>query len=240
VTRLPEVRRLMPAEFRDSWVSLTERKTTNDQTTMKTKTLITTGAVLLGLCAFQSRIAAADFAPDKEGFIRDWLMLAPIQMKSDSDGAEEIGKSQIPDEGGLKPKAGDKVTVLGKEMTWKKVKASDYYLDLNALVNQQTEKTVGYAVCYIKSDEERDNLSVKMGSNDQGKVYLNGKVLLKSTEPRTLDQDSDVAQKVTLNKGMNTVVFKIFNEGGSDWQGCLRFTDSKGKPITNLAISLEP
>ena len=207
---------------------------------MKTRAIIITGALLLGICAFQSRAATGEFAPDKDGFIRDWLVLAPIQMKSDSDGAEEIGKSQIPDEGMVKPKAGDKVTAGGKELTWKKVKASDYYLDLNALVNAQTEKTVGYAVCYIKSDEERDNLSVKMGSNDQGKVYLNGKVLLKTTEPRTLDQDSDVAQKVTLNKGMNTVVFKIFNEGGSDWQGCLRFTDTKGKPVTNLLILLEP
>ena len=25
------------------------------------------------------------------------------------------------------------------------------------------------------------------------------------------------------------VVFKIFNEGGSDWQGCLRFTDAGDK-----------
>ena len=39
----------------------------------------------------------------------------------------------------VKPKAGDKVTVGGKELTWKKVKASDYYLDLNALVNAQGE-----------------------------------------------------------------------------------------------------
>ena len=207
---------------------------------MNTKSIITTSALLLGMCAFQSSAGTEEFAPRSDGFIRDWLLLAPIQMKSDSDGAEEIGKSQVPDEGLLKPKAADKVTVAGKELTWKKVKATDYFLDLNALVNQQTEKTVGYAVCYIRAEEERNNLQLKMGSNDQGKVYLNGKVLLKTTEPRTLDQDSDVAQKVTLNKGVNVVVFKIFNEGGSDWQGCLRFTDANGKAVTNLVIRLEP
>jgi hypothetical protein len=79
-----------------------------------------------------------------------------------------------------------------------------------------------------------------MGSNDQGKVYLNGKVLLKTSDPRTLEQDSDVANNVMLKKGVNVVVFKIFNEGGSDWQGCLRFTDANGKPVTNVAIQLEP
>ena len=113
-------------------------------------------------------------------------------------------------------------------------------LDLNGILNQQTEKTVGYAVAYVRSEAERTNLELKMGSNDEGKVYLNGKLLLKTTEPRALQQDDDVARDITLNKGVNVVVFKIFNEGGSDWQGCLRFTDTKGKAVTNLFIRLDP
>lgn len=198
------------------------------------------GALLLGLLTFRSARGAEDLAPDKEGFIRDWLVLAPIQLESDANGGDAIEKNQIPDEGMLKPKAGDKVTVGGKELTWKKVKTSDYFLDLNAMLNAQTEKTVGYAVCYVQSEKERKNLDLKMGSNDEGKVFLNGKLLLKTSDPRALEQDNDAARKVTLNKGVNVVVFKIFNEGGSDWQGCLRFTDTNGKPITNLSIRLEP
>jgi hypothetical protein len=207
---------------------------------MKTKSIITAGALLLSIFSVQSASGAEELAPRSDGFIRDWLVLAPIQLESDSNGAEAIDKNQVADEGLLKPKAGDKVTVRGKELTWKKVKATDYYLDLNAILNQQTEKTVGYAVCYVRAEAERSGLQLKMGSNDQGKVYLNGKVLLKTSEPRTLDQDSDVARNVTLNKGVNVVVFKIFNEGGSDWQGCLRFTDSSGKAVTSLSIQLEP
>jgi hypothetical protein len=30
---------------------------------------------------------------------------------------------------------------------------------------------------------------------------------------------ADVARNVTLNKGVNVVVFKIFNAGENDWQG---------------------
>jgi hypothetical protein len=207
---------------------------------MKTKAMTVAGALLLGLLTFRSARGAEDLAPDKEGFIRDWLVLAPIQLESDANGGDAIEKNQIPDEGMLKPKAGDKVTVGGKELTWKKVKTSDYFLDLNAMLNAQTEKTVGYAVCYVQSEKERKNLDLKMGSNDEGKVFLNGKLLLKTSDPRALEQDNDAARKVTLNKGVNVVVFKIFNEGGSDWQGCLRFTDTNGKPITNLSIRLEP
>jgi hypothetical protein len=206
---------------------------------MKTRTMIT-AALLLSLFAIPCQARAEEFAPRGDGFIRDWLLLAPIQLAADADGAEAIEKNQIPDEGLLKPKAGDKVTVRGKELTWKKAKATDYFLDLNAICNAETEKTVGYAVTYVRAEEERKNLRLKMGSNDEGKVFLNGKLLLKATEGRALDQDSDVARDVTLNKGINVVVFKIFNEGGSDWQGCLRFTDASDKAVTNLVIRLEP
>ena len=206
---------------------------------MNTKPMITTAALLLSLLAAQSGAGPEEFTPHSDGFIRDWLLLAPIQLDSNISGADAIDKNQIPDEGSLKPKAGDKVIVEGKELTWKKVKATDYFLDLNGILNQQTEKTVGYAVAYVRSEAERTNLELKMGSNDEGKVYLNGKLLLKTTEPRALQQDDDVARDITLKKGVNVVVFKIFNEGGSDWQGCLRFTDTKGKAVTNLFIRLD-
>jgi hypothetical protein len=202
--------------------------------------MITTGALLLSLFAVQAASGADEFAPRSDGFIRDWLVFAPIILPSDTDGAQAIDKSQLPDEAALKPKAGDKATVGTKELTWKKVKGSDYYLDFNEIAKEQTDKAAAYAVCYVRCETERTNLSLKMGSNDQGKVYLNGKSLLKASEPRGLDQDSDIARNVTLNKGVNVVVFKVVNEGGQDWQGCLRFTEANGKAVTNLVLQLEP
>ena len=207
---------------------------------MNAKSMIATGVLLLSLFEVQSIVGAEEVAPQKDGFIRDWLLLAPIQLASDSDGEEAINKNQLPDEAMLKPKVGDKASAGGKELTWKKVKVADYYLDLNELVKEQTDKAAAYAVCYVRCDTERTNLSLKMGSNDQGKVYLNGKVLLKASEPRSLDQDADVARNVNLNKGVNVVVFKVVNDGGQDWQGCLRFTEANGKAVTNLVIRLEP
>jgi hypothetical protein len=207
---------------------------------MKRTSFIAVGALLLSIVAVRSAPGSDEFAPDKSGFIRNWLLLAPIQLASDADGGEAMDKNQIPDEGQLKPKAGDQVTVSGKQFTWKKVKATDNILDLNGILSEQTDKTMAYAVSYVRAEAERKDLQLKMGSNDQGKVILNGKVLLKTTDPRTLEEDSDVARNVTLNKGVNVVVFKIFNDGGSDWQGCLRFTDASGKAVTNLVIQLEP
>ena len=46
-------------------------------------------------------------------------------------------------------------------------------------------------------------------------------------------------EKMTLNKGVNVIVFKVINEN-NNWQGCLRFTDKDSKPVTNVAVKLAP
>ncbi|MBM3877810.1 MAG: hypothetical protein FJ386_14025, partial [Verrucomicrobia bacterium] len=42
--------------------------------------------------------ADAPLKPDDKGFIRDWLLLAPIQLASENAGADEIDKPQVPNE----------------------------------------------------------------------------------------------------------------------------------------------
>ena len=57
-------------------------------------------------------------------------------------------------------------------------------------------------------------------------------------EASTLELDADKG-RVTLKKGLNTIVFKIFNEQGN-WQGSMRFLDKSGAPLTDLKIKLSP
>jgi hypothetical protein len=188
---------------------------------------------------FATRSArAADAKPDEEGFIRDWLMLAPASIP-ESGGAEEIDKKQIADEGALKPKEGEKQKIGDKELTWKAVRAKDYYLDLNETLGGANENVVGYLVAYVVCDKEMPDLTLLMGSNDQGKVYLNGKEVVKNDQGRTIDKDSDKAEKITLNKGVNVIVFKVINEL-NNWQACLRFADKAGKPVTNYVVKMTP
>ena len=184
-------------------------------------------------------LAGEEFKTDNEGFIRDWLVLAPIPLEAEGTGAEEIDKQQLKDEGKLQPKAGDKATANKKDLVWKKIKAKDYYFDYAEILGQVTEQSIGYAVAYIVSDAEQTGLTLQMGSNDQGKVYLNGKELVKFTETRTIDKDLDQGLNVTLTKGVNTLVFKVINEM-NNWQGCIRFTDKAKAPVKNITIKLEP
>lgn len=183
-------------------------------------------------------LRAAEGKPDDEGFVRDWLMLAPAPIPEGS-GQDEIDKKQIADEAAIKPKAGDKQKVGDKELEWRVYRAPDYHVDFNKAIGSDNEDVVGYLVAYLACDKEMTDVTLLMGSNDQAKVYLNGKEVLKNGDGRTLDKDSDKADKLTLNKGVNVVVFKVINEK-NNWEGCLRFKDKDGKPLTGYTVRLDP
>jgi hypothetical protein len=183
-------------------------------------------------------LRAAEGKPDDEGFVRDWLMLAPAPIPEGS-GQDEIDKKQIADEASIKPKAGDKQKVGDKELEWRVYRAPDYHVDFNKAIGSDNEDVVGYLVAYLACDKEMTDVTLLMGSNDQAKVYLNGKEVLKNGDGRTLDKDSDKADKLTLNKGVNVVVFKVINEK-NNWEGCLRFKDKDGKPLTGYTVRLDP
>jgi hypothetical protein len=173
-----------------------------------------------------------------DGFITTWLLLAPIALAEGQSAADALDREQVKDESHLKPRAGEKVKVGGKERVWKEYHAKDYFFDFNDFLGKQTEDSVGYAVCYIHAATEMKDIQLKTGSDDQAKVYLNGKEVLKQPEDRLLEADEDTTP-VTLRKGMNVLVFKVINEK-EDWSGCARFVDPDGKVIKGLRVSPVP
>ena len=173
---------------------------------------------------------------DAEGFIRDWLVLAPIAIGSES-GADEIDKDFINGEAAIKPHSGDRVTVAGTQLTWTVHRAPDYFIDfLAAFGKTRGEYVAGYAVTYIVADEDM-KVTLALSSNDQGKAWLNGQQVFKFAETRTLEKDTDRSD-VTLKKGQNVLVLKVINEV-NNWQGCARFLKD-GAPVKSLRISLAP
>jgi hypothetical protein len=195
---------------------------------------------IVGLsCLLLSNLGAADvLQPDSDGFIRHWLVLAPIALAEGETGSEAIFKEQIKDEATLRPKAGDKLTIGRKELTWKNITAATNYFDFAASVNTLGEKEVGYAVTYIECETEKPDVIMAVASNDQGRIYFNGVDIYIWSEPRGLVLDSEKG-RVTLKKGINVIVFKIINEQGN-WQGAMRFLDKSGAPLKNLKIKLSP
>ena len=178
----------------------------------------------------------ATFGPDADGFIRNWLVLAPIAVQEDS-GASEIEKDFLGGEATIKPKAGDAANIAGKILTWKAHETSDYFIDfLKAFGAERGEDAAAYAVAYVIADDPM-TVTLSVGSNDQFKAWVNGKPILKFAETRTLEKDTDKGE-ATLAKGQNVLVFKVINEK-NNWQGCARFLKD-GAAVKNIKISLTP
>lgn len=78
-----------------------------------------------------------------------------------------------------------------------------------------------------------------MGSDDEAKVYLNGKQVLRCPGPRVFTADSDEVPDISLSAGRNVLVFKVVNETGA-WEGSIRFTDALGQPVKGIKVTLTP
>jgi hypothetical protein len=194
--------------------------------------------LLIALCAagFVAPAHAQTSSPDAEGFIRNWVVLAPIPIEGES-GAAQIDKDFVGGEATITPKAGDKVAVAGQPLAWRTHQTSDYFIDfLQAFGQTRGEYVAGYAVAYIVADEEM-KVTLALSSNDQGKAWLNGKQVFKFADTRTLEKDTERAE-VTLVKGQNVLVLKVINEV-NNWQGCARFLKD-GAPVKTLQIAAAP
>jgi hypothetical protein len=193
--------------------------------------------ILLVTCALVVPTRAQDtFKTDEEGFIRNWLVLAPIAITGQS-GADEIHHDFLNGEAAIRPKAGQEVTVGDTKLAWKTHQTFDYAIDFRQSFDPMGgEYTAGYAVAYVIADEPMD-VTLALGTNDQGKAWLNGKEVFAFEETRVIDKDSDRVP-VSLVRGQNVLVLKVVNEINS-WQGCARFLRDM-KPVTDLKISLTP
>jgi hypothetical protein len=191
---------------------------------------------VLALAGLHGR--AADLRPDADGYIRDWVMLAPIALPEGESCAEALLKEQIPNEATLRPRAGETLKVRGKDLTWQRVTARTNHFDFNDALNSIHDHVAGYAVAYVECEREIPEVVLAVASNDQGRLYFNGVDIYAFTEPRQLVLDADKG-KVTLKKGLNVFVFKVTNEQNS-WQGALRLLTKAGQPLRDVRIRLSP
>jgi hypothetical protein len=192
---------------------------------------------------------AATAKLDNEGYIRDWLILAPIGY-GEKYNAEDIDKESVKGEAAFTPKAGEKIKVsseegepgafktVQKEIEWKAVNIKEDFFDFNEICKIDVSDSMGgYAVAYLDAPEELKGIKLSLCSNDNGKIYLNGKSIYSFVGGRSLSEDTDVVENMTLNKGINVLVFKVWNDSNA-WQGCLRLLTKDDKPVKNVTVRI--
>ena len=98
---------------------------------------------------------------------------------------------------------------------------------------------MAYAVCYIQSEAAQAGLLLKVASDDESKIYLNGKQIYRRGEVRPIQAGEEEVSGVELKAGLNVLVFKVVNERFG-WEGSIRFTDAQGNPVKGIKVTLAP
>ena len=171
--------------------------------------------------------------------IKQWLVLAPINLATGQSGAQRLDLEQIEGEGRLRPKAGEAGSIGSGELEWREVALTNEVMDFNALLGQETTQSVAYAVCYLQLETEQRGLQMLVGSDDEAKVYLNGKQVYTNALARPVYAVEDTVPDIALNAGLNVLVFKVVNET-RDSKGSIRFTDAQGNPVKGIKVTLDP
>jgi WD40 repeat protein/tRNA A-37 threonylcarbamoyl transferase component Bud32 len=184
-----------------------------------------------------AELQSAKLAEDA-GAIREWLILAPVAFAG-RNGLAALDEEQVPGEAALRPRAGEQAKAGKQVLFWDAVRLRYFKIDFNELLGERAEWSVAYAVCYIQSETEQAGLVMKVGSDDEAKVYLNGKEIYRHETPRPWAPDQDVQGGVELKSGRNVLVFKVVNEGYS-WAGSIRLTDAAGQPVKRISVTLTP
>lgn len=160
----------------------------------------------------------------KIGFVRNtnWLVLGPL----DNTGGVGFSKAYPPEE-----KIDVHATYQG-QMAWTQAKdeAVDAYIDFYKMFKDNQWK-VAYAVAQVISPTEH-KAQLKVGSDDDVKVWLNGEEVLSKNVPRSAAIDQDIVP-IILKSGTNDILVKVCNRTG-DWGFYLRITDTEGNPYTDL------
>jgi serine/threonine protein kinase/Flp pilus assembly protein TadD len=182
----------------------------------------------------------AEHARAERNFVRDWLVLSELIPYAGSDGARALDEQQIPSKALLCPRAGNRVQVDGRMMVWKEYHSRELHIDFAALYGNHTEHRLAYAVCYVDSGTDRNDLALRVGSDGQDILYLNGVEKHRQTKPRALMLDQDEINPITLRKGKNILVFKVIKQAGPGPFGSLHFVNRDGSPAEGLRFGLEP
>jgi CubicO group peptidase (beta-lactamase class C family) len=194
-------------------------------------------AVVLGLASsillLVTRLRAAEatytgLQPDT--FLKQWLVLGPIPVagdKSPDDAVQQQAFAQdwlisARGESGVEPKVGDKVSVAGKELEWRRIQSASDVVDLNA-GGPAKDFCIAYAWAEIEMPSAAREL-LGIGSDDAVKVWLNGKLIHENWTGRPARPDDDLVW-AEFHHGRNHLLLKIQNQQ-ADWGFACRLLGS--------------
>jgi tetratricopeptide (TPR) repeat protein len=163
----------------------------------------------------------------KAGFIKtsSWLVIGPF----DNVGGSGFFKAYPPEQS-IDLHA--TYQARGTKIGWAELNPDSYgaFVDLEEVLDDN-QWAVAYAFARVHSAQETQ-AQLRVGSDDDVKVWLNGKEVLSTNVARVAVIDQDIVS-VNLKEGTNEILLKVCNRAGG-WGFHLRITDSQGRPLEGL------
>lgn len=160
--------------------------------------------------------------PEDAGFVTRWWLAGPWAGRVRMSTVEALDPKLAVD-------TARGVSYGGRTNQWKflRTEAENAMLDLRALVADQNDACC-YAVAKIVSDGDQDAV-LKLGSDDDVVVWLNGREVHRNASARPCEVDQD-SVPVHLVKGENTLLVKVL-QGEGQWALVARLTKADGSPL---------
>jgi hypothetical protein len=174
-------------------------------------------------CARQLREMGIEVNLAKEaGFVTDWWLIDHFPHQ-DRKGFDQV----YPPEEGIDLERG--ITVHGDEQKWAPHHTDDVQgiLSLQALFKPNRDR-VAYAYAVISVETEQD-VTLKIGSDDAVKCWINGERVHANNTYRPVRVDEDKAE-AHFKAGENEILMKIV-QGGGGWGFCLRLVGEDGNAL---------
>jgi hypothetical protein len=195
------------------------------------------------LAPYFTLATSAPKAPDADGFLQRWLLLEPIAKPNRSNAGftgtyvrDALTTAYFPGQFTATPHAGEQENVAGP-LLWHALDATPFDVKLfnfAQALNKPTYGVIFWAVTVVESPREMKDVRLAVGSNSASMWWVNGKETADLFGDRRMVMDDVVSAPLTLHKGRNVIRGAVINGPGlSDF--CLRFVDSAGRPITDIA-----
>jgi cephalosporin-C deacetylase len=189
------------------------------------------------------RPVSQETAPGAAGFLQRWLVLEPIAANGLTDSIVQsiVKKEYFPNQLGVIPREGEKVSVGDAQPMWHAVETKLYNVNLfhfARALGQPTTNVLFWAVTVVNAPEEMAGVRLAIGSNAASVWWINGQEVIGIYGDRQTVIDDGVSRRITLKKGPNVIRAAIVNGGGAT-DFCARFLDAQDRPIQNLSVRLD-
>ncbi|MBI2193751.1 MAG: DUF3857 domain-containing protein [Planctomycetes bacterium] len=161
------------------------------------------------------------------GVVRDWWVIGPF----DNEGKSGFDQGYPPEES-----VDLSASYRGRErmVSWRVYPSINPYgeQDLAAIFRPNLH-VCAYAVAGVQSDRKQD-VAIRVGSDDAVKVWLNGYPVLSNASYRPLRFDQDAGHG-SLARGLNAVLVKVCQKDG-EWGFRLRLTTPEGGGVSGIQV----